>query len=70
MKLTHFSALFAMIELGMLSLADGYSRKDLLQVYRSNSADNFGRLVDCFSTATIGKDELVALLYAICREEN
>lgn len=70
MKLTHFGAIFAMIDLGMLSFADGYSRRDLLQVYHSNSADNFGRLVDCFSTATIGRDELIGLLHAICREEN
>ena len=67
MQLTHFGALFAMIELEMLSLADGYTRKDLLD---AQSSGNFDRLIDCFSTATIGRDNLSSLLYAICHEEN
>lgn len=66
-KMKHFGALFAMIELGMLSLADGYTRRDLLD---AQSSGNFDRLVDCFSTATIDGDNLSSLLYAICHEEN
>ena len=70
MKLTHFSAVVALLEYGFIRFNEHSNRFDLLRVFRMDGSDTFDRLVGLFDTSTISTEDIARLLYAICIKED
>lgn len=70
MKLTHFSAVVALIDYGILRFNATSSRPDLLRVFRMDGSDTFSALVALFDTSAMSTEDVACLLYAICIKED